>query len=98
MQEKCFIWEGWASLPSLLLQQNTLSMQGRHAEDLKATSIVQKTDIDDVPHLADLLRVTFKEYQRRQRGPFLKQVARAAQIAKQIQQGPEAQLQVSSCS
>ncbi len=55
---------------------------------------MQRVDFDDVPHLADLLRTTFKEYQRRQRGPFLKQVERAAQFAKQARQDPETQLQV----
>ena len=55
---------------------------------------MQRVDIDDVPHLVDLLRTTFKEYQRRQRGPFLKQVERAAQIAKEARPDPEAQLQV----
>ena len=70
-------------------------MQGGQVDDCRIAHLVQRTDIDDVPHLADLLRVTFKEYQRRQRGPFLKQVERAAQIAKQLRQGPDAQLQVS---
>lgn len=55
---------------------------------------LQRTDIDDVPNLADLLRTTFKEYQRRQRGPFLKQVERAAQLARQARPDAEAQLQV----
>ena len=57
-------------------------------------SVLQRTDIDGIPHLADLLRTTFKEYQRRQRGPFLKQVERAAQLARQAQPDPETQLQV----
>lgn len=56
---------------------------------------LQRTDIDDIPNLADLLRTTFKEYQRRQRGPFLKQVERAAQLARQARPDAEAQLQVS---
>ena len=56
--------------------------------------VLQRADIDDIPHLADLLRTTFKEYQRRQRGPFLKQVERAAHLARQARPDPEVQLQV----
>lgn len=71
----------------------------REAEDARQDHttrpcILQRTDIDDIPHLADLLRTTFKEYQRRQRGPFLKQVERAAQLARQAKPDPEALLQV----
>ncbi|CAL5227006.1 g9897 [Coccomyxa viridis] len=59
----------------------------------RVQALAERTDVDDIPHLADLLRTTFKEYQRRQRGPFLKQVERAAQLARQARPEPEAQLQ-----
>lgn len=59
-------------------------------------SCLQSGEILDVEAMADKLRAAHKEYQRRQKSVFMKQVERAfgAVMHRKDAQDPEAQLQV----